>query len=166
MPIELPQNDPVAAYARNVTAQRSVGKNAGCACRETRPEALIRGSDPIICAACKRRSRGEATMDQHHFAGKPNNPLTVPVPVNDHRADLSVAQYDWPQKTRENPEGSPLIAAAACIRGFVDWVVYLIKNGLLWVAELLENIDTFLSDKLGPKYWLNTCLAQWAPKAA
>ncbi|HET7442612.1 MAG TPA: hypothetical protein VFJ47_15020 [Terriglobales bacterium] len=165
MAIELPQNDPLAAYQRKVTAKRCVGKNAKCACGEKRPEALIRGSNPVICAACKRKSRGETTMDQHHFASKPNNPLTVPVPVNDHRAELTVAQYDWPPKTRENPDGSPVIAAAACIRGFVDWVVYLIKSGLLWVAEMLETMDSLLTEKWGPKWWLNTPLANWAPKA-
>src|SRR5579864_2307082 len=104
MPIELSQNDPIAAHQRKVSAQRSVGEGARCACGETRPEALIRNSDPIICAACKRESRGAKTMDNHHFAGEANNPLTVPVPVNDHRAELSVAQYDWPLKTRENPD--------------------------------------------------------------
>ena len=59
MAIELPQNDPIAAYQRDVTAQRCVGENARCACGETRPEALIRSSNPIICAACKRRAVGE-----------------------------------------------------------------------------------------------------------
>ena len=166
MAIELPQNDPIAAYQRDVTAQRCVGENARCGCGETRPEALIRNSNPIICAACKRKSRGEKTMDNHHFADKANNPLTVPVPVNDHRAELSVAQYDWPRKTRENPDGSPLIAAAGCIRGFIDWVMYLIKTGVLWVAEMLETLDSLLVEKLGPQWWLNTRLAQWAPKAA
>jgi hypothetical protein len=52
-------------------------------------------------------------MDAHHVAGKANSPITVPVPVNDHRACLSVAQADWPKSTLMNAHGSPLLAAAA-----------------------------------------------------
>ncbi len=103
-------------------------------------------------------------MDKHHFAGQPNNSLTVPVPVNDHRADLSVAQADWPKATRENPDGSPLLAAAACIRGFVDWVLYLIQKGVMWVAELLEALDKYLVETRGTKYWVGTPLARFARK--
>jgi hypothetical protein len=67
-------------------------------------------------------------MDAHHVAGKANSPVTVPVPVNDHRACLSVAQADWPKSTLMNVHGSPLLAAAACVRGFVDMVFYLIER--------------------------------------
>jgi hypothetical protein len=103
-------------------------------------------------------------MDNHHFAGEANNPLTVPTPVNDHRAELNVAQYDWPKETRENPDGCPLLAAAGCIRGFVDWVVYIIDKGLLWIAEMAEALSKFLTDKLGPKWWVGTILERFAPE--
>ncbi len=103
-------------------------------------------------------------MDKHHFAGKANNPLTVPVPVNDHRAELSVAQADWPEETRENPRGCPLLAAAGCIRGFVDWVVYIAKKGLLWAAEMLELLSEVLADKLGPEWWKRTPLPRFSPE--
>jgi hypothetical protein len=88
----------------------------------------------------------------------------MPVPVNDHRAYLSAAQYNWPKETRENPDGSPLLAGAACIRGSVDTIVYLIQNLLLWVAEMLEMLDAFLVKKLGSKWWANTELEQFKPK--
>ena len=103
-------------------------------------------------------------MDNHHFAGKANSPTTVPVPVNDHRACLSVAQADWPKSTLVNPQGSPLLAAAACVRGFVDTVLYLIKMGLLWVAEMLENLDEFQVRELGPHWWVRTEIERFAPK--
>ncbi|MGA2989581.1 MAG: hypothetical protein ABSD88_03820 [Candidatus Korobacteraceae bacterium] len=103
-------------------------------------------------------------MDNHHFAGEANNPLTVPVPANDHRAILSVAQYDWCKHTLENPDGSPVLAAAGCIRGFVDWIVYLIEKGVLWIADLLESLEAFLTEKFGPKWWIGTPLAQFATK--
>lgn len=161
---KLPQNDPIGAYQRKTTAARRVGENAKCACGEARPEALIAGSKPMICAECKRKQKGKTTMDDHHFGRRANNPLTVPVPVNDHSADLTVAQQDWPKETRDNPDGSPLLAAAACIRGFVDWVVYLMQKGVLWVAELLEALNKYLVDKSGPTWWVGTPLAQFAPK--
>jgi hypothetical protein len=46
--------------------------------------------------------------------------------------------------------GSPLIAAAACIRGFIDTILYLIEKGLHWVADMLETADAYLANKLGP----------------
>jgi hypothetical protein len=86
------------------------------------------------------------------------------VPVNDHRAELSPAQYDWPKATLETPEGSPLLAGAGGIRGFVDTVIYLIKTLLLPKAEMLEVLDEYLRNKLGPKWWENTPLERFAPK--
>lgn len=103
-------------------------------------------------------------MDNHHVFAKANSPVTAPTPVNDHRAELNVAQYDWPKKTRENPDGSPLLAAAGAIRGFIDYIHYLIEKGLAWVARMLEAADAFLAEKLGAQWWRNTDLEQFAPK--
>lgn len=117
-----------------------------------------------MCMECVRRKRGKSTQDNHHPAGKANNPTTTPILANDHRAELNVAQYDWPKRTLENPEGSPLLAAAACIRGFVDTIFYLIDKLLLWIPEMLEVLDRFLAEKLGPKWWCGTPLEQFALK--
>jgi hypothetical protein len=103
--------------------------------------------------------------DDHHFAMKANSPVTIPIPVNDHVADLNTAQQDWPQRTRENPDGSPLIAAAGAVRGFIDTIVYLIEKGLSWVAELLEKLDEWATAKHGPKYWVGTPLEAFVPKS-
>ena len=103
-------------------------------------------------------------MDKHHFAGEPNSPITVPIPVNDHRAHLSTAQYDWQKETRENPDGSPLLAAAASIRGFTDTVLYLIEKGLLWIADMLELLHAYLAKQFGPKWWLDTDLERFVQK--
>jgi hypothetical protein len=105
-----------------------------------------------------------STSDDHHFAGEANSTVTIPVPANDHSAELNVAQYDWPKETRENKDGSPLLAAAGCVRGFIDTVIYLIKTGVLWVAELLERLNAFLVDRLGPKWWIGSPLEQFTPK--
>ena len=103
-------------------------------------------------------------MDDHHPAMKANNPATIPVPVNDHRAVLNVAQDDWPKDTRENIDGSPLLAAAGSVRGFVDTVVYLIERLVLWIADMLEKLDAYLAQKLGRKWWVQTELNQFALK--
>ncbi len=163
MPWKLSQPDPSGVYRRKVTAARRVGKNKQCACGEARPEALITGSELTICAECQRKRKGHTIMDDHHPAGKANNPATVPVPANDHRADLSVAQQNWPKPTRENPDGSPLLAAAGCVRGFVDQIIYLVKKLLLWIPEMLEKLDAFLVDARGRQWWLGTPLEQFVP---
>ena len=163
MPKKLPQRDPLGVYQRKATAARRVGKDKKCACGETRPQALIAGSNPTRCAACERERRGQTTVDDHHVAGKASSPVTIPVPVNDHRANLSAAQYDWPKETRENPDGSPLLAAAASIRGFADTIVYLIEK-LLWIAEMLEMAHPYLVKKLGLKWWLNMELKKFEAK--
>jgi hypothetical protein len=164
MPTNLLERDPVASFARKAVAVRRVGKNAQCVCGEARPEALIAGSNPIICAECRRKKQGKSNMDKHHYAGKPNSPITIPIPVNDHRAHLSTAQYDGPKQTRENPDGSPLLAAAASIRGFTDTARYLIEKGLLWIADMLELLHAYLAKQFGPKWWLDTDLEQFMPR--
>jgi hypothetical protein len=103
-------------------------------------------------------------MDGHHFAGKENSPVKLPTPVNDHQADLTVSQLDWPKQTRENPDGSPLIAGAGCIRGAVDYILYLVRKGLVWIADMLERLDAFLVAKFGRKWWVGTEFEQFVPK--
>lgn len=162
---KLPLRDPEGVAKRAAISQRKVGEGARCACGEDRPLALIAGSNPVICAKCQRQRKGHTVMDDHHPFGKANDPkTTTPVPVNDHRADLSEAQQDWPKRTRENPDGSPLLAAAGTVRGFIDTIVYLINQGLLWVAELLEKLDEWATAKVGLKYWVGTPLETFAPK--
>ncbi len=118
----------------------------------------------MICAHCDRKVKGKATLDNHHVAGKANSPVTIPVPVNDHLARLNVDQYEWPKETLENPNGSPLRAAAARIRGFIDVVYYLIEKLLLGIPEALEELDDFLVKIRGPEWWKGTPLEKYAPK--
>ena len=158
-----PQGDPIKAYERRATAARRVGAGARCACGEAHPEALIAGSDPVTCAACDRKGHGKTPLDNHHVAGRANSPITIPVPVNDHRAILSSAQYDWPKNTLENGEASPLLAAAAYIRGLADTVTYLVGQ-VLWVADMLEMADSLPGKRLGQKWWRKTPLKQYVPK--
>jgi hypothetical protein len=149
----LPTRDPIGKAQRRSRAERRIGYGSKCACGESRPEALIADSVPMACAECKRRQKGQSITDRHHVAGRANHDLTIPVLANDHRAILTPAMYDWPKETRENPTGSPLLAAAGCIRGFCDTVVYLIEKLILWIAELLENLHEQLTCILGDNYW-------------
>jgi hypothetical protein len=152
MNTNLPPRDPIAAYQRKAVAERRIGKNKRCACGESRPEALITGTKPIICAACQRQKRGIAIMDNHHVAGRANSPVTISVPVNDHRAELNTLQYDWPKLTRENPHGSPLLKMAACVRGFIDTIIHLVEKLLGWIPKTLELLDAVLTSLFG-QWW-------------
>ena len=156
--------DPEAACIRKATATRRAGVDAKCACGEARPEALIRNTKPKICHECKRKQEGKSIMDDHHVFAKANGPATLPTPVNDHRARLSVDQYDWPKKTLENQERSPFLAAAGVVRGFIDYIHYLIEKGLAWVVQMLEVADTVLVGIAGPQWWVGTALDKFAPK--
>ncbi len=153
MPRQPAQRDPIGAHQRAVTAERRTGIGAQCECGEARPDTLIREGDLVICAACQRKRSGKTEIDQHHVAGEANDPTTIPVPVNDHRADLSVAQQDWPKKTLENPHGSPLLANVARIRGYIDTNRYLGEKLLLPDAEGQEELDSVLTERFGPKWW-------------
>lgn len=163
MPNKRRPGDPIRRYKRKATAARRIGGDRQCACGESRPEALVAGSKPVMCAACVRKKRGQATEDNHHPAGGANNPATIPIPVNDHRAELNVAQYDWPKETRENPDGSPLLAAAARIRGYLNTTDYLREKLMLENPEMLEVLNAFLVERLGPKWWVGTELERFAP---
>jgi hypothetical protein len=149
------QKDPIKAAAREGRAQRRVGEGAMCACGEARPEALIAGRKEAICFNCDAQRRGKSAREAHHVAGRANSPVTLDVSINDHRAELSIAQYDWPKQTLRNPEASPLLAAAGGIRGFIDTLLFLIGKLLAPIPDALEAYDTQLRERLGPQWWLH-----------
>ena len=169
------RRDPIAAHARSSVAQREVGTDASCTCGETRPRALQRHTSGFTCALCTRCAEGKAPHDKHHISGKANSHVIILVPVNDHRAQISVNQYNWPKRTLENADGSPLLSGAACIRGFVDIVDYLteievvscfIEQFLLWIAVMLETLDEFLVSLKGRQWWVETKLQTFAPEVS
>lgn len=161
-----PQRDPFGVHQREVTAQRRVGIAAKCTrCGESRPRALVPGSDPIICYSCRREERGYTIFDLHHPPGKANSRAKIPIWVNDHEAVLSVLQEDWPKKTLENPNGSPFRAGAARNRGYLETNAYLADQLLRENSELMEALDEYLEEKLGPRWWIGTPLENFAPKS-
>lgn len=135
-----PSRDPIKTYQRDAAARRRVSPGARCACGETRPRTFIPGSEPLICAKCDRMRHGKSLNDNHHPAGEANSPVTLPIPVNDHRSILNVAQYDWPRLTLENPDGNSYRRMAANIRGYVDTQRYLSDTLLFSVIEELEAL--------------------------
>jgi hypothetical protein len=103
-------------------------------------------------------------MDDHHPAGQANHRATTPIPANDHRAVLSPKQYEWPLETWKNSSGSPLLAGAACIRGYCETNDYLVADLLLPKVGMLEALDPFLKKRFGPEWWVDTEMERFAPK--
>lgn len=158
------ERDPIAAFQRQSSAARRIGQGKKCECGEDRPQALISGSDPITCYSCAREKSGDSSFDEHHPAGRANHPAKVPIWVNDHRADLTDAQYDWPDETWRNPSASPILAGAASIRGYCETSEYLAGELLLRNAIMLEKLDSFLTKQFGPDWWRGTEIEEFAPK--
>ena len=157
--------NPLAACHREAIAERFLGKDTRCTrCGETRVHALERFSKPRVCTECRRQLEGTTNMDNHHIAGKANSNITISIRANDHRAYLSEDQKDWPTKTLQNSDGSPLLRGAACIRGLADLIVYLIAELLLWIAEMLEILDAYLIVQLGPMWWIHAEINKFAPR--
>ena len=148
----IPDDGDVAAALRRQRAARRAGDGAQCKCGVNDASALIPGRDPAICYECDRRAKGRSTVDQHHPAGRSNNPATIAVLVNDHRL-LSEAQRRWPNMTLRNPEQDPLRRAAAEVRGFIDTILYLIEKLLRSIPAALELLAEILTARLGERWW-------------
>ncbi len=147
------ERDSAAAWRRRTRAQRRAGVGAACAsCGEGRPFALIYGRVPPCCYACDRVAHGRPPWDDDHPFGQNNADLTVRVPVNDHRAVLSVAQYQWPPETLQNPDGDPFLASAARYRGLYNLLQYVLGD-CLKEAERLEQLSARMRRKYGAQWW-------------
>lgn len=156
-------NDPIKTDARRAKAQRRVGHGAACVrCGESDPLALVAGTNPKLCQECYNTMLGKKRTESHHIAGKPNSRVTVELPANDHRAKLSEAQYEWPPQTLRNADGSPLLAAAAALRGIADFIEELIVAFIRQCAELAEKADAWLREQHG-LWWKNGPLDGWQP---
>jgi hypothetical protein len=160
-----PQRDPIAAFERDARASRRAGVGSCCShCGENRPLALIPGTSPKTCANCQREQLGRSPLDDHHPAGEANDSTIIRTPVNDHRARLTPQQYEWPPKTWVNPHCSPIRAGAARVRGYCETNDYLVCSLLIPNAEMLETLDEFLENRLGPRWWVGTPMEHFAPK--
>jgi len=121
-------------------------------CGEADPFAL-QGSHPdVTCYECSAHLAGRSATELHHAAGRRNSHATVPISGNDHRV-LSDMQRDWPVRTLRNPDGSPLLAAAAAIRGWLDVLWLLVQRTVGHVPALLESLDEGLRSAYGDRWW-------------
>ncbi len=120
-------------------------------CLEEDPFALTGVAPDILCYECRRKQ--VAYEEAHHIAGQYNDPLTVNLPGNMHRL-ISERQLGWPKQTLRNPDGSPLLKAAAWLRGYVDMMFVLIERGLAWIPDFLEWLDARLRELIGDHWWI------------
>ncbi len=146
-------NNELRSIVRQERKRRSLGDCNRCeSCGEIDPRCLSRVDGEARCYACQQEQAGKSAVENHHIAGQHNSPETVPVPANDHRV-LSDRQINWPDKTLRNPEGSPLLMAAAVIRGWLDVLRLIIERTAGWIPAFLEQVDAWLSEHLGHGYW-------------
>jgi hypothetical protein len=117
-------------------------------CGESDPRCLTTRDDETSCYACLARRNGRPTIERHHVAGRHNLDATVPMPANDHRIVTDMQRTSWPDRTLRNPDGSPLLRAAAAIRGWLDALTLMIERAIGWIPELLEALDLWLCERL------------------
>jgi hypothetical protein len=121
-------------------------------CTESDPFALQGTHPDIACYECSAHQAGKSNTERHHPAGRRNSPVTVAVPGNDHRV-LNDAQNDWPKRTLRNPDESPLLKAAAAIRGWLDILKLIIERVVGWIPVFLESLDEALRARYGDRWW-------------
>jgi hypothetical protein len=122
------------------------------ACNETDPLALTGRAPDLRCYECDRLARGKPWVEQQHPAGQHNHSATVPIPGNDHRVVDSL-KHDWPRDTLRNADSSPLLIAAACLRGWLDTLQLIIGRTVGWIPTFLEALHAWLLDRLGAGWW-------------
>lgn len=122
-------------------------------CNENDPVALTGRHPDIVCYQCKAVCDGKPPTEDHHVGGKGNHPFKVPIPANDHRR-LNDMQNDHPDRTRQNPDGSPLLALAAVLRGWIDILHQIIEGLVGRIPTALENLDARLTAFIGLDWWI------------
>lgn len=96
---------------------------------------------------------GRSNKELHHFPNRYDPLFTVDIPGNDHRILSHHYRLHWPMKTYRNPHGSPLLKASASIRGWLDILRIILERGVGWIPEYLEDLDSWLEERLGPGWW-------------
>lgn len=122
-------------------------------CGETNVYVLTGFYPDISCYEHQLLRAERWPYEAHHVAGRANSDVTADIPGNEHRI-LSDYQRYWPSDTLRNPEHSPLLVAAAAIRGWLDVLRILIERSIAWIPEFLEWLHCTLVDLYGPGWWL------------
>jgi hypothetical protein len=122
-------------------------------CSETNPFALSGIHPDLICAEHRADKAVRSWLEQHHIPGRANDGAdTQTAPANDH-AVLSEYQRAWPRETLRNPDGGPLLRAAAMLRGWLDVLRLIMERTVGWIPNFLEALDRWLRGRLGPRWW-------------
>ncbi|MBA2469157.1 MAG: hypothetical protein H0V37_07100 [Chloroflexia bacterium] len=143
--------NPIKTDARHARRHRALPKDARCSCGEADARCLIPTGERVTCYACQSLQAGRSATERHHVAGRHNLDTTVPIPNNEHRI-LSDRQQDWPRGTFRNPDQSPLLQAAAAIRGWLDILILILERAVGWIPGFLEALDAWLCARIGPEW--------------
>ena len=120
-------------------------------CGETAIRKLEPGARQNLCRECRLIASGKEPFEDHHPAGRRNDPCAVRLPANDH-AVLSDKQEDWATGTRRNRSLDFLHADAARDQATHDWHLHIAEQSEAW-AKIKEALAEFLEVKLGPDWW-------------
>jgi hypothetical protein len=147
---ELAESARLEAHYRRLGSRKPRCSTPGC--KERSPEALTGTFPKIVCYEHSPKRRGATAWQQQHPPGKANDSGTVPAMANDHRI-WDDPKRDWPERTLTNPDGSPLLKAAATIRSLLDWCRALAERLLAWIPQFLEALDDKLRGLFGDQWW-------------
>jgi hypothetical protein len=122
-------------------------------CGETNPFNFTGVHPDLWCYEHAAIRSGRTWLEEHHVEGQSNDPFdTILIPGNDHRL-LTGRQALWPRETLRNPDGSPLLTAAAALRGWLDVLWLVIVRTVGWIPVFLERLDAWLREVLGERWW-------------
>lgn len=123
-------------------------------CDEADPFALTGAHPDLLCVEHAADRDGRDWLEESHTAGRSNAPADAPpVPANDHSTLTHKHQAAWPRDTLRNPDGSPLLKAAAATRGWLDVLRLIIERTVGWIPGFLERLDEWLRIKIGDRWW-------------
>jgi len=134
---------------------RQLGTRTPCCqrCPEADPFALCGIHPNLLCYECLAEDQNRPRVEGHHVSGKANDPDDiVELPGNDHRS-TSAGQLGWPTRTLRNPDGSPLLRAAAATRGWLEILALILDRSIGWIPAFLEWLDDALRTALGAEWW-------------
>lgn len=122
-------------------------------CDEVDPLALTGVAPEIFCYEHEAVRKNRPWSEGHHLAGRRNDEETVGVPGNDHRILSELQNVRWARDTLRNPDASPLLRAAAALRGWLDVLTLIVTRTAGWVPPFLEQLDAWLREQIGPRWW-------------
>ena len=101
--------------------------------------------------------------ESHHIGGEANSPISVEVPITDHRM-LSDAQYEWPPGAAAEPGWQArcwplagLLQRCGRLRRRADCQRHSLHR------NFLRKLDTWLREQCRPLWWKGTDFDGWQP---